>query len=360
MKKLSIILPTEAKLEESENNGLLSRWRFYFSELSKHFELDVFSCDTKNYSESLKIKHHPLPFSFFFIPFGNQILYNFYLLFLSFKMTKVIRIVSASYFTLPFLKLFGKKIILSYSYDYATTTKKDFGGFKGITSGFREWLSIKSAKIIICTTQELSNKIKIKYGKGSVIIPNFVNTNNFAPAKKNNTILYAGRIYWHKGIDYLIEAFKKVETIFPELKLQLAGTGEIDNYVEKAKNLKIKNIEFLGKIDNDKINSIMGSAKIFILPSLHREGQPKALIEAMACGCACIATNVDGNKDLIINRETGLLVNPKDKNDIVKAITEICNDSFLYEKISTNAKLKAKFFSIGNTLGKEIELLKNY
>jgi hypothetical protein len=48
---VTIILPSEAKLVEAEKIGLLSRWKFYFSELSKHFNLEVYSCDKKDYLE---------------------------------------------------------------------------------------------------------------------------------------------------------------------------------------------------------------------------------------------------------------------------------------------------------------------
>jgi len=63
MTKLSIILPTEAKLEESEMVGLLSRWKFYFSEIFKYFNFEVYSCDKKDYSEILGVKHITLPLS---------------------------------------------------------------------------------------------------------------------------------------------------------------------------------------------------------------------------------------------------------------------------------------------------------
>lgn len=358
MKKLTIILPTEAKLEEAERVGLLSRWKFYFSEMSKHFEVEVYSCDTKNYSQVLGVKHINLPISLDFLPYGNQIFYNFYLLIMSFKMSKILRVISVSYFILPLLRLFGRIIILSYNYDYKTTTKKDFGGIKGLTAGIRECLSIKSADKVICTTEELYRKVKEVYKKDSIIIPNFVDTSKFKPLGKENYILYAGRIYWHKGIDYLIEAFALVEKQF-DIKLKLAGLGDLDLYKEKAKKLGIKNIEFLGSVDNDKMPEIMGKAKIFVLPTVTREGHPKALIEAMACGCACIATDVPGNKELIKNGENGLLVRPKDSNSLKEAIIRIIKDENLRSNLSEKARKMASKFSIENTLYKEIKLLKN-
>lgn len=358
MKKLTVILPTEAKLEESENIGLLSRWKFYFLELSKHFNIELYSCDIKNYTSILGVKHYPLPFSLNFLPYGNQIFYNFWLLLNSNRMTKTLRIIGASFFILPLMKIFNKKIILSYHYDYETTTRRDFGGIKGFTAGLREYLSIKSADVLIATTEELQKKIKYVYQKDSIIIPNLVDTTKFKPLEKENYILYAGRILWHKGIDYLLEAFMEVEKQF-DIKLKIAGLGDIDSYKKKAENLKIKNIEFLGGIDNDDMPKLMGKAKIFVLPTVTREGHPKALIEAMACGCACIATDVPGNREVIKNGVNGILIQSKDTNSLKNAILKILNDDEFRTYLSNNAAKTAQKFSLENTLYREIELIKN-
>jgi len=357
LNKLCIILPTEAKLEEAEKTGLLSRWKFYFSELSKHFNLQVYSCDKKDYSEILGVKHITLPLSLKFIPYANQILYNFWLLFNFFRMSKVIRVISVSYFVLPLLKILNKKIILSFHYDYQEKTKKDFGGMKGFTAGLREYLSIKSAYLVIVTTEELKRKVKNIYHKDSIVIPNFVDISKFKPMQKEDYILYAGRIYWHKGISYLLEAFAEVEKNF-DVRLKLAGIGDIDFYKDKVKKLEIKNVEFLGSVDNSKMPDLMGKAKIFVLPTVTREGHPKALIEAMACGCTCIATDVPGNNELIQDGENGLLVMPKDKKSLLRAFVKILNNENLRIKLSKNARKTAEKFSIENTLYKEIELIK--
>lgn len=357
-KKLTIILPTEAKLEESKEIGLLSRWKFYFAEYSKCFDIEVYSCDGKSFSKELKVKHCPIPFSLGFIPYGNQILYNFYLLIRAPFMSEILKIVSVSYFILPLIKAFKKKIILSHKYSYGTKTKMDFGGIKRLTSSMREYLSIKSADVVIVTTDELQKKVKEIYKKDSIIIPNFVDESKFFPSEKKKYILYAGRIYWHKGIDYLIEAFSKIEKGYPDYKLKLAGIGDLENYKKKVHKSGIRNIEFLETVDNSKMPDLMGRAKIFVLPTVTCEGHPKALIEAMASGCACIATDVPGNRDLIRNEENGLLVKSKDGRSLIGAITKILSDEDLRIKLGENARKTAEKFSIENTLQKEMELLK--
>lgn len=356
--RLTIILPTEAKLEESERCGLLTRWKTYFLEMSRVFDVEIYSCDVRNYSKELRIKHHPLPFSIGFIPYGNQIFYNIFVLLRAKKMTGTLRVISVSYFILPFLKMLGKKIILSYQYDYETTTQTDCGGIKGFTASFRERLSILSSDVIIATTVELENKAREVYKKDAVcLIPNFVDTSKFIPLEKEKFVLYAGRIYWHKGLDYLLEAFAKIESEYPDLLLKLAGSGNIEEYRDKARKLGIENIRFLGPIDNSVLAEIMGKAKIFVLPTVTREGNPKALIEAMACGCACIATDVKGNRELIKDGINGLLAKPEDSQSLIEAIRKVLSDEVLDRRVSQNSINSAMDFSVRNTLHKEIKLL---
>lgn len=355
--KITIILPSEAPLEVSEKMGLLSRWQFYFMRFANHYDLEVYSCDSKNFSKKLKLKHHPLPFTIKFMPYGNQILYNIYLLLMVKKMTTVLRIFSSSYFILPLIKLFKKKIIMSYHYDYITTTTKDFGGVKGITAKVREWTSIISSDILITTTEELRRMIRARYSKESIVIPNFVDLSKFLPGQKENIILYAGRIYWYKGIDYLIEAFAKISKRYPEYKLILVGLGDNDTYSMKASKLGVVNIEFKGALDYEKMPTLMGRAKIFVLPTVNREGNPKALVEAMACGCVCVATDVHGNKSLIGNDESGLLVKPQDSNSIYEAIIKVLEDIKLSTKLSKNARKSAMKYALKNTLYKELRLI---
>jgi len=356
--KLTIIFPTPAKLIEGKEIGLLSRWRFYFKEYSKNFKIELYSCDTKNFSKDLGIKHHPLPFSMNFIPYGNQILFNFYILAKAPFMSKVIRIIGVSYFLIPLIKILNKKIVLSFHYDYQKKTKSDFSGIKAMSAGMRQYLSIKSADLIISATEELKRKVKVSYDRESIVIPNFVDNTKFFPLEqKENYILYAGRIYWHKGIEYLLNSFANVEKKY-NIQMKIAGLGDIEYYREKALKLGIKKIEFLGGIDNLEMPKVMGKAKIFVLPTLTLEGHPKALIEAMASGCACIATAVPGNKNLIDDGKNGLLVKPRDVNSLTEAITKVLNNEGLRVELGKNARLKATRFSVENTLKKEIYILK--
>ena len=78
----------------------------------------------------------------------------------------------------------------------------------------------------------------------------------------------------------------------------------------------------------------------------------------MACGCVCIATDVPGNRELIHNEESGLLIKPKDSGSIRDGIIRILRDENLQKKLAEKARKTVEKFSVENTLYKEIELVR--
>lgn len=356
--KLTFILPTEAKLEDSARSGLLPRWAFYFRHMESAFDVEVYSCDAKSFSDALSCKHHCLPVDLSWLPYGNQLLYNLYLVLRAPFMSRVVRVISATYILLPLLRIvFRKKIMLSYHYDYITTTRKEYGGLKGRTARLRVKLSLASADLVTCTTSELAVLVAEMGRPDASILPNFVDTMRFRPSPKENLILYAGRIVWQKGIDYLLEAFRRLELSYQEVRLILAGEGDLGSYGEKATQLGIQNVQFLGPIPNDEIADLMGRAKVFVLATVHREGHPKAIIEAMACGCCCLASRVEGNKDLIVDGENGMLFEPRDSGSLFEALEDVWSGRANAGDISQKAVSFAQQFSADALLEKEIRLI---
>jgi glycosyltransferase involved in cell wall biosynthesis len=131
------------------------------------------------------------------------------------------------------------------------------------------------------------------------IIPNFVNTDLFFPSStgKKEQIAFAGRLHWSKGVDTLIDAFRKFSEQNRNWKLVIMGGGEeLENLKERAKGIPV---DFTGSVSYQKVAEIVNESHIFVLPTKTMEGHPKALIEAMAAGCNCITSNVPGNIDVM-------------------------------------------------------------
>ena len=177
----------------------------------------------------------------------------------------------------------------------------------------------KANKIIV-TTQLIFNRIKSNYnslGNKLSIIPNFVDIKLFSPTNTDQKydIIFVGRISEQKNLGSLLKALKG-----SKFKILVIGNGILKNNLldEYGSNT---NIKWLDAIPNYQIPMYFNQSKLFILPSFY-EGHPKILIEAMSCGMVVLASNVEGNKEIIQDGINGFLCEPSAKN-IEKRINEI-------------------------------------
>ena len=150
------------------------------------------------------------------------------------------------------------------------------------------------------------------------------------------------------------------EDYLPETKLYLAGDGPLRGTLEKqvqALGLKGRVI-FLGKLPNEQLPALLNKCEVFVLPSLY-EGNPKALLEAMACGLPCLTSDIEGIKETVSQNRNGLLVNPL-KKDITKGLTLLLRDKFFAEQLGLQARETIeKGFALEQALEKEVVLLKD-
>ena len=127
--------------------------------------------------------------------------------------------------------------------------------------------------------------------------------------------------------------------------------------MQVAKQQKV-NLKIIDKVENTKMPKIYNQADIFVLPS-YLEGSPKVLMEAMACGLPVVATDNEGNKDIINNGENGLLVNESIEG-LSSGIKTILENKNLMEKLRKKARKKIeKDFSLTLLLRTENYVLKH-
>ncbi len=151
----------------------------------------------------------------------------------------------------------------------------------------------------------------------------------------------------YKGLDSLIQAFHIAN--HPECSLVIAGS--YDNHIPTlaAAGPAADRIHLLGQ--RSGAASLLSSANIYIQPSL-REGLPRSVKEAMAAGLPIIATDIPGNKDLIENERSGLLVPPSSPDCMAAALLKLCGSSSLRSQLGKMAKhrLKVHFSPYNYTL----------
>lgn len=139
-------------------------------------------------------------------------------------------------------------------------------------------------------------------------------------------ILYIGRLSPEKGVETLIEAFSNLN-----YHLKVAGSGEED-YVKKLKKLaeKNSNIEFVGYIDGAEKERLIKNSKFLIITSLCYENFPISILEAYSHGKPVIASNIGGLPFIVKDKETGLLFEAGNAEDLKKAVNNMIeNDDFI-------------------------------
>lgn len=141
-----------------------------------------------------------------------------------------------------------------------------------------------------------------------------------------------------KGQTYLIEAVFELRANYPVHVLFVGEGTEKERLQRIAKEKDVERyVHFLGQ--RSDINCVLANTDIFVLPSLH-EGLPNALMEAMAMGLPCIATDVGGVKQLIHSGKNGLVIKPRSVKEIEEAVKVVINDKKAMKEYGNEAYRK--------------------
>ncbi|MFH0853289.1 MAG: glycosyltransferase family 4 protein [bacterium] len=248
--------------------------------------------------------------------------------------------------------LYQKKILVRTGY---TITK--FNKERTILHFFYrlvEKLAYRFADHSIITSKHDKQYILSNYKvrSGISVIYNFVDTNIFRPlnAIKNKDIVIVGRLTEQKNLFNLIKAMDGLE-----YSVDIYGSGVLETELSDFARSTEAKVNFMRNVPNTKLPNILNQYKLYVLPSLY-EGMPKILIEAMACGMACLGTNVNGINELIEHRKNGFLVKT-DSLSIKNGIIELMKDKQLRIEIGQRAWISVKdHFSLENIVNQENDI----
>lgn len=189
--------------------------------------------------------------------------------------------------------------------------------------------ALKWADAITVISKE-AHEYYTKLGFKTTQIPNAINLENLPQDKDRRfekQIIFVGRLSKEKGIETIIKISKKLPN---DINLLIVGSGPESKIIKKLSETQ-DNIHYLGYQTHENSIKLIRGSDILIQPSLH-EGISTTILESMACKIPIIASNVGGNKELILDNQNGFLINPESTDDLIRKIMMILEDKLLIKK----------------------------
>jgi glycosyltransferase involved in cell wall biosynthesis len=211
----------------------------------------------------------------------------------------------------------------------------------------------KEADLIVTVSQYSLQKLVQLYEVDEAkirVVPNGVDTQRFKPTEdcsgikdvvggdSKHVVLFVGNLIPRKGLHYLIEAAKHVTEEIEETKFVVVGDGPLKSHlIEYSKEQGVAdNFVFLGSVPDDLLHRLYSCADVFASPSI-QEGQGITLLEAQAMGKPVVAFNVTAIKEVVKNKETGLLVEPNSR-ELADVILALLSNQSLREKLGRSGR----------------------
>jgi glycosyltransferase involved in cell wall biosynthesis len=237
---------------------------------------------------------------------------------------------------------------------------------------------LKKVDAIVGCSEYISQGIRRRFphhAQQCVTVFNGVDTDSFMPFDSHDgefvpgRIIFIGRISPEKGLHVLLDAFKLVAARRPQASLQIVGAPHVapsdfvggvggdpavknlarfyvgPGYIEQLRKQISGPLEdrvvFSSEVPHDRVKSVLHSAAMLVQPSLVETfGMPVA--EAMACGLPVVASRIGGLPEIVVNGQTGLLVQPDNTLQLAEAILQLIEDSELSRTMGKAGRIRAE------------------
>ncbi|PIP26996.1 MAG: glycosyl transferase family 1 [Candidatus Moranbacteria bacterium CG23_combo_of_CG06-09_8_20_14_all_39_10] len=263
------------------------------------------------------------------------------------------------------IKIFKPKTALIATYHCQDYLHQKWGAFARTYLKLGEYMTCKITDKTIVVTKTLQKFVRDKFKKETVVIPSGVrvaknaNTNELEKwgLKENEYIISVSRLIRHKGIHYLIEAFKNLEdrNLTGGKKLVIVGDGfYTSDYVAELKKIAevSKNIIFVGAQNGEALSQLFSHSYLFVQPS-NFEGLSIALLEAMAYGKAVLVSDIAENVEAVA--EAGVLFKQGDVVDLENKLAELIGNQERVNALAQAGKERAEKLYNWNELAYKIE-----
>ncbi|MBL4817615.1 MAG: glycosyltransferase family 4 protein, partial [Deltaproteobacteria bacterium] len=245
-----------------------------------------------------------------------------------------------------------------------TDDRKKYRLLSNLYRTFLRVLFLRSNTFLILqnSDDDLEMKRIVPKAQISLIRGSGVNVEYYFPVPETSgkaVVTLVARMLWHKGIGELVEASRLLRARGEAVCIQLVGGVDYGNaaHILREKLLQWQDeglIRWLGY--REDVREIWFNSHIAILPS-YREGLPKSLLEAAACGRPIITSDVPGCREMVIDGYNGFIVPVKNSERLANAIQKLVKDSDLRKTMGMNSrKLVCEQFSDDIVSSQTLEL----
>ena len=290
------------------------------------------------------------------------LLYSFFMPFFHWRVFKEIDLfktnqMDGAWTALLASKIFSRPIYVRTGYTMTCFLRSSGQtGLKLKVFSFLERLLFSYAPIASVSSQHDKAYLESEYllAKNRIyVIPNYIDIDNFSAfnpiVNRTERVIFVGRLSEQKNLFNLVDAVAQLR-----LRLDIYGDGDLKGELLAKVNRMSVDVKFMGRIANDKLPDILNTYRYFAIVSFY-EGMPKALLEAMSCGCLCVGTDVAGINEVIADGRNGILAIDTDSKSLVEALQRIkkCN----HENMSSEAVASIrKTFSLSAVCEQEMRL----
>jgi glycosyltransferase involved in cell wall biosynthesis len=251
---------------------------------------------------------------------------------------------------------FGVPYVVTYGFWYAQLSRR---GPKRWLKAALERIGLGRAAAVIATTPELAVRAR-RFASRVELIPNGVDTTSFVPAAdraRNGRprIIYVGRLSPEKNLPTLVEAVARLRR---PARLVLVGAGPDEPRLREQARVAGVDADFRGVVDQAALPAVYREADVFVLASF-TEGHPKALLEAMSAGLACVASSCDGNRSIIDDLATGLLFDAHRPDELAERLGRVLADPALAARLGAAARARVvECYDLAAAVAREIALVR--
>lgn len=210
---------------------------------------------------------------------------------------------------------------------------------------------LRDAKAVVTVSDYNVQYLRENYGKLADSVQRIYNGLDLSrlpylsPKNRPPQIISVGRLVEKKGLSVLIEACDFLQQWGVSFNCQIVGTGSLENELERQiEQLGLRGkVALIGARPQNEVFQLLQGAAVFVAPYIigkdgNRDGLPTVLLESIALGTPCVATDVTGIPELIHDGETGLIVPQNDPKQLALALQKMLEDADLRVDCATAAR----------------------